>query len=437
MYISWSTLQALKVSIEAGCESMEPLRNLVTHMANALPLQQAREDFNVISQLLGCMSLQPTIARECATTIKSQSGPDRSVLASFKNLAQGKKLLALAEEHVVSCSDSVELHQKLEEVKSKAETFLATVGSIQLAEGVTQCLDLLSSIRSFASKVESSKNDGSQASLKAATDAVRNLVSGLALHHVKVEANPWLSSQAQTLNLSQILSKPPAFEVLKLSSESKRALGGEIKVLVDLEAFYTGTAEVASEVDALLRMPSSTSFEARKACIVRLCKTFQSWCSKKSTVLVSFPDMFETCAKLSLELDGYVDLQSTTAWRQSLAGPLQRFSKIVCKNMGQQAFQELRKEGELQSALGSMDDALLLLTGIQDQGSKKNAEMATSFVQKCLRCADNMCNSECSNAAAASSMLQVLHVIEVVNQKLTPGAKVTPCIDSSAMKSLI
>lgn len=273
-------------------------------------------------------------------------------------------------------------------------------------------MELLSLLRSL--KRKTAKDEGSKAAMSAAMEEVQLLCKEICNQHVIQEACAWVSSQAETLEHSRIMSKPPSFDVMKVGTEYKNVFSEELQILVDLSSFYAGLEGLAVEVDAILRM-SVGDVAGFRASVLKLCKMFQRYEECKNAVLVTCPGMFMCCASLSKSLDVFVNAQCIRAWREALSQPLTLLLGFVKKSWSKAVFDNVKQE-DLKQGLAGIADACLLATGF-DQQRRAEIQMSTKFVEAALKFAQADCDKDSSDGNVIMAVHQIFVVLGLTDKR--------------------
>ena len=404
-----------QVSIDAGNQAMQPLRGFVLALSMGMPSAQGKDDFKVLGLIANPGSNNPVEVMDALKIVNDSKPASRGMLAGFRMIPSGKKLLTLVEEFVAGRADSMKLLSGVHEAKSKAVTFQEVVKSLKPEEGVSHCLDLLASLRPAVGKKPG--DDLLTAALKQASEEVIKLGGALVEGHVGGEAFTWLCSQAETLQTSYIMSQPPAFEVLKLPAEFKAVLQHEMQSLTDLGKFYKSLEALATQVTALRQeqgdLGPDEMAEKRRSGIVALCQASQTFQDIKRGTFVSCPGLYMPTKKFNDALNMYLHGQCVSSWKHSLTRPLVVVSKIIGWAWEDQPFQEEDKT-VLATALDRVADAKLLATGFQDGRVKADVHLATHFVEALVHLAESVLDGSRSQAVSVRALHGILIALELV-----------------------
>ena len=371
-----------QVTLESNAEGMAPLRGFAYAMSLSCPVAGGKTDFSTLNVLVNAATQSPTDVTLCLKVVKdAKTGGTSGLLTGFRLLPQGKRLLSLAEEHVDSCQESIKAVTAVDDVKSKASTFPSAVKSMKMNDLVNQTLELLSTLRSLQQLKCIKDHEGGQAALEGAETEVAALCNDLCDHHVLSEAVPWIESQTETLKTSQIMCKPPGWEVMKLAAEFKAVFRTELQTLLDLSRFYTCAGELAAHVEASLKLPPGDSSACREH-VLKLCQASHDFGGSKAAVFMTCPGLYISCTALTAELEGVVSSQCVRAWQESLAGPRALVAGFISQDWKNDTFKD--KHGELEKVTGNITDARLLATGF-GQETQQSVMMATRFVDAALK----------------------------------------------------
>ena len=399
-----------QVSLESSNESMAPLRGFIYAMSLSFPVTHAKLHFGTLNMIVNAMSQSPTDVVASLQVLKdAKAGGDQGLLIGFRLIPQGKKIQTLAQEYVDSRQESMKAVNQIDEVKSKASTFRAAVKSMKMPDLVSHCLELMSSMRTLKQMKCFKDDEGSQAALQGAVHELTSLCNEVCDHHVVAESAPWIESQVETLKNSQIMCKPPGWEVMKLAGEYKSVFSTELQILVDLSRFYARAGDLSAEVEAILKIPPGDASKCRDA-VLNLCKASNEFSGSKAAVFVTCPGLYIPCNSLTAILEKVVSQHCVRSWQEALATPralLQEFIKKHWKK-DEGAFKE--KHDALEKASSSLTDASLLATGFGKE-TQENVKMATYFVEAALNFAKVVSNSD--DDKPAGSKLQCLHGVFV------------------------
>lgn len=289
-------------------------------MSLSWPFATGREDFGVLHVVVNARSQSPTDVISSLKLVKDAVPATKGLLTGFRLIPQGKKLVAMADEFVASRQETMKFVNEIDEVKSKAATFRTTVNALKVEDSVKHALELLATVRALRQQ-KGWKEEGSQLAMNNALEELKGLCKDIVNQHVIAEATPWVLSQAETLKASRIISKPPAYNVLQLASEFKAIYNEDYQTLVDLSAFYKGVEGLATEIDAILRVPHGDA-KAQRQSVLNLCQAYKVYTDCRVAAYVTCPGLYIPCSKLSEDLDVFMKGQCENAWRDSLATPL-------------------------------------------------------------------------------------------------------------------
>lgn len=371
-----------EVTLEADSDDMEPIKGFVSEMATNYPEDPVKGDFSSLFSVLTAQNGNPHEVEKAIASLKNDASPDRFILASFKALQQGKKLMSLAEDLTQTKTHLVKVIADLEALVSRCEAHTLSMGDITIEAGMKALTSECSSLRPLASQI-SADGDGGGNSLQKSKDAIESLAQALLLHHLKQEASSYLRVQADTLAASKILSKPPQFPVLNVNEAVEKAIGSRLSGFDDLKGFYAVMGQLAETTDALLRLPTGgdviSSPEKLRATSVQLCQQFQLWREHQAKVLCSCRALDDdSCVSMLQDcLEGLVSVTSVRVWESAMELPLAALRAIVQRN--QPDMEALTK------GFACIPDAKLLATGPQCAKTRSDLSLATQTAEMLIQ----------------------------------------------------
>lgn len=423
------------MGIEAEIDSIKPLRGFVHALSLGMPLQGCKNECDVLSKIINACSKNPTEVTDALAEVKSATPAKRPMIAAFRMIPEGKKIIALVEEYVAGRADALKVVGDINDIKTKALSFQEVSSSLTMQQSVSQCLDLVSLLRPFiAKKIE---DDGTKDALKQAIDEVVKLSSVLVGLHVSQEASVWLSTQAETLKASRVISKPPGFDIMKLLPEFKSVLSVNIQALVDLESFYKSLDAISGEVDALLRMPPGPITDDRRTIIVRLCQASQTWQDSKSAVLPTCPGLYIPCKCLGDVLESYVGQECVKSWQLALVTPMKLVSGAVVSSWTEETFKQSEFADLIKVGIERIADAKLLATGFRDETVKADVAASTAFVEAVVSFAKLLQAGDPSIGSTVKATQDIFIAIGLMKaDSLSKDLETEIKIDSDAIKCL-
>ena len=425
-----------QVSIETTNEAMQPLRGFVVTLSVGMPTAQGKDDFKILAKIVNPGTNNPVDVMEAIKIVTDAKPASRGMLAGFRMIPQGKKLVSLVGEFVAGRADSMKLLSQVQDVKLKAVAFQEAVKSLTPKDGVAQCLDLLALLRPVVNK----KTDDAPftAALKQATEELVKLGGALVEAHVGGEAFTWLSSQTETLQASKIISQPPAFEVLKIAAEFT-VLKEDLVSVLDLNKFYTSLGAVASKVDALRHDSGSLSPEDRadkmRSDVVALCQAAQHFQDTKVATFVSCPGLYIPAKKLQDVLTTYLDNQCNLTWKNALSSPLKVVAQFLAWAWDKKTFQKVDM-AVLQAGMARVADAKLLATGFGNDKVWADTQMASNFVESMLRLAESVHDDARSEAASVRFAHDVIVAVGLVPHDSPVRSEIASELSKESLKLL-
>lgn len=132
-------LLCLEVTIEADQVCMAPLRGFVYTMSLSYPVSDGRDDFGILNKLVNATAQSPTVLTPIFQRVRDAKPASSGLLAGFRMIPQGKKLMALAEELVLARAETMKVVGGIDEVKTKASTFRSATTSMKLGDLILHC----------------------------------------------------------------------------------------------------------------------------------------------------------------------------------------------------------------------------------------------------------------------------------------------------------
>ena len=425
---------------EHDCEELEPLRGYVGEMAARFSIEPGKRDFGIISIIINAPACNPQEVDDALKALKNEASPDRNILASFKAIPQGKKIMAQAEESQQGQQHLLEVSKQLIDIQNRCESFRLTVADSTIDSAVQKVAGECTSLRTALQKVKSD-HEGSQKALVGARKAVEDFAYAVMKQHAVSGGAPYLSTQGKTLQASRIMSAPQTFSVLGINDLLAKSTVERVIAIDDLAAFYKDCSQMAAWVEGLLKVPtgedSSVSDELKKVS-VELCQGFKSWQKTESRVKCSVPGFEEVTDTVSDGLQAIVNDSSEKVWKCAMAQPIALMSLIVkdAKNHPDPKLDVLRK------ALASIPDAQLLATGIQNQDKQKAISFATCAAEIILTVSLNLVESASasnttSHSKACRKMFEFYIHMGAFPRKTQLGLEIFASVDQDALKRLV
>ena len=318
----------------------------------------------------------------------------------------------------------MKLYTELEEVRCKAQTFAATTSGFTVKQSVEQCLEVLSHLHTLTArhdkivdKKENKDNDG----LTKARDETFAFAQKVVSSHAVNEAKSWLCQQAETLRASRIMSKPPAFDVLKLLGETKRVLGNELISLSGLCRFYAVCESLAGDIESLLKTPQDRQyFDEKRKFNLSLCRCFSEWQDAKKTVLVSFNALLKPVEELEDAINELVNIHCVETWRVAIAVPAAIVADMFGKPLVKLNEEDTKQVSELKQALEKITDAQVLTTGLQDHTTQAEARLAGDFLDGVMRVSLVLSMGSSTEADLVKAVMDALQAIGVAKADAWP-----------------
>ena len=351
-------------------DEMDPIRGFVSKMAEAFPETSNQQDFQHINLVLTAKDSSPHEVQTAIDALKNEASAERYVLASFKALQQGKKLMSMAEEFIKSKTHLVKVIGDLDSISNKCNTQTMAMSSLSIDQGIKALHGECSLLRTVSSQVSADDVAGTKA-LHAAKDAVSALATALLKRHITLEGNQYLETQCATLTASRVMSRPPSFSVLNVNDIVEKTVGSRVTGFDDLKSFYHSMGAVAEATDALLRVAPDLDDSKQKmqSISVQLCQSFQGLKSELVKVNCSCREMNDAATKLQTCLEDLVGQASVKVWEAAMSQPVAVLVDLVKK--------ETTDKAALEKAIGCIPDAKLLATGTQCHELKAELQLAT------------------------------------------------------------
>eukprot|EP00438_Fugacium_kawagutii_P006491 Skav226930 [mRNA] locus=scaffold3020:80637:85839:+ [translate_table: standard] len=362
-------IPAAKVSLAVPLpDDLQPLGRFIGQMAQKFPTMEERPKFAWLRVILHAADHTPSELEEAINGVKNDTS---SVCASFRAIPQGKKLLALAEEHNHSKSHLLKMSQEIKRILQDCESFVCALPGTKPDAAYHNFASLVSSLKTVAPSCPAD-DAASQKLLSSSVAALRHYGSELIPHHVMHEAIPWLESQCKMLAASKIISRPPAFHILGLNTMVGNTLSTEFQGITDLCCFYSSTGKLAESTDQLLKADPEDLPKLREI-VLLFCQGFQSWTSAVVRLRCSSPkEIFAPTEQMMTQLVSLIEENCLKVWRDLITFPIQIATKIVKKDVFDKEF--------LTGASDRISDAQLLLTGLTDSEARKNMTFASAFL---------------------------------------------------------
>lgn len=423
-----------KVTIENGDDAMNPLRGFVVTLSASLPVASVRDEFRILAKIVNANTQNPTEVVDAVELVKKAMPASMGLLACFRMIPQGKRIMQLVEEFVAGRATSMKLISDLNDIKNKATTLAEVVPSLKVSEGVTQCLSLLSDIRHLTTK--KLEDQSSKIALNQAKEELTKLADTLVNIHVVHEVSPWIQTQSETLRASRVMCRSPAFEITKLKPELESTLGYESARFKDLASFFKSWDAVSAEVDAMLHIPRGDTEEAVekvREVLIRLCQGMELSEDSKKAVFVSCPGLFIPCKAFGENLGHYANEQCVSAWKQTMVKPLQMVTVLTAKGSTYTKLENY-DPNDLAKLSTRVADAKLLATGFQQEDHKQEVQLATNFVESVIKFASVVCQDD---KVADVKLVAAMHAILVSLNLAKPNLQLKTEVDSVFQESFV
>jgi len=374
---------------------MEPLVGFVTEMSKRYPTP-TRADFATISSVLGAEENSPHEVQEALDRLKPKASADHYILASFKSLPQGKKLMNLADEFIDGKTHLLKIIATLNEIENRCGSHTSAMTGMPMDAAIQAFTSECGSYKA-ASPNASSDDAATKKALSQAGASLKGLAEALLKHHIAQEASQYLQVQSKTIAASRILSKPPGFAILTVNDLLEKAINERVVGLDDIRQFYVDLGSVAESTDALIRLPDAADGASSKnlqAVSVQLCQRFTAWKSSLVKVNCSCRELHSSVEILQNSLDALVSETSVRVWEAAMTQPIMGLTGVIR--------QERPTVEGLQNALKCLPDAKLLATGPQNEEVRNQLTFVTWCVEQLLNfVACTIAESEGQNHAKA------------------------------------
>lgn len=365
-----------QVTFEKDNEELEPLRGFVSVMAGRFPDPLIMKEFKAINDVLNPDSSSPQDVTDALHFLKTEASAERNILASFKSIQQGKKIMVMTEDKIDSKAHLLKVASDLKGISSRCDSYAIAAPSNKLEDSLRYFSSEAASIRSAAGKV-AADDQGGKSALEEARASLTGFANALLTSHCLSEAGPWLQTQCKTLSASKVISKVPGFAVLNINDIYEKATGTRLTQMDDLVAFYHATSDIASETDSLLRITDTDEEHTAKlrSASVQLCQAFKKWSTQLMKVSCSCPPLANFAEQLNCELKTFVASTCTLVWKSAIALPKQLFREIVLDSGHD------RDDAEMKLISDAISDAKLLATSPQDPEHRDQFLMVTSVLE--------------------------------------------------------
>ena len=415
-----------QVTIESSSDETHPLRGFLECMStkfarpgSGLDAYSTQKDFGLLSLVANGASSSPEDVHEAVNTIKTQGKGDRSVLASFNALPQGKKLIAQCEEKAETQVHSKKICHEFQKVVSESETLQSALDGCTTEHGMKGVTSLTSSFKAAAtasSAVGEEEDEAVKKVRESAKNALLAYAKSLVQHHCKRELEPWLDTQCKTLSGSKLMSQPPGFAILNLQSLLQKTLGETLVGLDDLDRFYKACSELGKITDCVLRTSSTDAVEYREQ-TVKLCQSLSGFTTASSKLTCSIPDLFKPLEKLSTCANQLVNQACSDVWRESISLPLSFVTaallpekELLTPLEGQE------RDAYFEKAASMMGDAKLLVTGMANtaDGVRSALEQAAILLDHVVDHYSLIVKNKVD--AATRSMFEMLKKLQLIGE---------------------
>lgn len=391
---------------------MEPLVGFVAEMSKRYPTP-TRADFATIDSILGAQGNSPHEVQEALDRLKPKASAERYILASFKSLPQGKKLMSLAEEFVEGKTHLVKIIATFDDIAKRCESHTLAMSGMPMDAAIKAFTSECGSYKA-ASPNASPDDAATKKALSLANASLKGLAEALLKHHITQEASQYLQVQAKTIAASRILSKPPGFAILTVNDLLEKAINERVVGLDDIRQFYVDLGSVAESTDALIRLPEAVDAASSKnlqKVSVQLCQRFTAWKSSLVKVNCSCRDMQSDVEALQNSLDALVSETSVRVWEAAMNLPIMALTGVIR--------QEKPTDEGLRNALNGIPDAKLLATGPQREEVREDLTIVTWCVEQLLNVvACTIADSEGQNHAKAIRFIfEIFVAMDVLPEK--------------------
>ncbi|CAK9078408.1 unnamed protein product [Durusdinium trenchii] len=364
-------------------------------MVDRFPEEVALKDFQSIHAVVNANTANPQAVGDGLQALKTEASADRNILASFKAISQGKKIMSMVEEALEGKKHVLKVASDLKDICSRCESYTDAVTATKLEDSVRYFTTEASSVRSLAAKVAADDSSG-KSMLQCAVDVLFKFAKALLNQHCQSEAKPWLAIQLKTLRASKVISKAPGFGIMNVNDILEKATGQRFAGLDDISGFYNATSSLSTETDTLLRMAGEDSVSAAlRECSVMLCRKFQCWSDSLEKLLISCPELTDASAELNKELQLFVSDTSVQVWHAAIAMPKEAFLVFMQVVAAAPNPIEGKDDGlpPIEDLNAAISDAKLLATGPYDTKQREILVSVTGVVEAMV----NTCHF-CKNA---------------------------------------
>lgn len=385
------------MALEEQNDDTEPLKSFLVCMSQRFSDPQSRSDFETLLTVVSGATSSPQHVHLAVETVNKESSPDRSVLASFKAIPQGKRFLSLCEAASAGRAHIQSACEAFQSVTKECEALALVIDGEKSGEAVRKFTSSHASYKTaFAQAQQHLEEEAVKSAIARAKNSLIVYVKKLSSHQCKRELVPWMETQEKTLAASRIMSKPPAVDVMTLRPVIEKAFGEDLAELHDLDAFLNASSSVANEIEALLRLTVDQPREKREAA-VRLCQQYSQWLEGSKKLTCSFPFTFANVDNMKTAINGIVESNCTAVWTESISAPRSVLVELINLNGNFESVKEAAEnntdkeaQDRASEALKSIADAKLLVTGLSDSAERCNLEAAALFLHRSLLFRDKL-----------------------------------------------
>ena len=360
--------------LDAAAEAMVPLATFISCMAEGLFIDGVNEQFKTLAMVFQSSKVSPKDAKESIEAVRhATASSDKTVLATFEGLQQGKRMLELAAK---VAEDREKTHKHLERIET-AESYVESVltalnehpddYSAFDVDKLVEADELARECESLQSLDEASKSRVVEIRNKVASVIGHRVITA----HLMTDFKPWLVASQSALVGSGALPNFPSFHIRKLLELRERS--GKLDSLFKFH-------ETIPDVVNLIR-----DMTAKKITPQAVCTAVQKWeveCQKfgKQFPLIESYLTPILCKLLNIAEESYLAEMSLV---------LQQAAKVIEKaclsrSSGDMLFGSIEK-AVVQGAVSKCDEGRILVTGIRDVDTKCKAIMTVDLCKGLLQ----------------------------------------------------
>ena len=289
---------------------MKPLREFTMHMMGHYPFEGPIADHDVVRDDFGLIGELMMDGRNPSSVLRSvndvRSAKQRSILATFGALPQGRRLLDMSETHAKRTLESLKHISKLDGVASKAHalkdlcTMCAAADDLNaVVDALVQLLDEFTSVkRECAEHDDAGEGDGGSyaKTLSEAQDGLADLVQVCTERQFILEGKPWILAQVDSLKTAHVMNPLPDFKIgclSNLSTNFLKQLGRPLAEVPDLLGLYTHIRAMVTSLDTvakarLLAQAGTDGIDAQRTAATRACAALQEFVTSSKAFTTSF-----------------------------------------------------------------------------------------------------------------------------------------------------